>query len=72
MYLEHDISNEEYQSYLQQLETRNTDWFDLLTRRSFSHNHSVSISGGTHKYNYSVSMGYNNSEGQEIGNNSER
>lgn len=72
MYLEHDISNEEYQSHLQQLETRNTDWFDLLTRRSFSHNHSVSISGGTHKYNYSVSMGYNNSEGQEIGNNSER
>ena len=54
------------------METRNTDWFKRLTRRSFSHTHNVSVSGGTNKFSYSASIGYNNSEGQEIGNDNER
>lgn len=72
MYLEHDISESEYSSAYRTLETQNTDWLKLLTRRSFSHNHNVSVSGGTNKFSYSASMGYTNSEGQEIGNDSER
>lgn len=72
MYLEHDISEAEYSSAYRTLETQNTDWLKLLTRRSFSHNHNVSVSGGTNKFSYSASMGYTNSEGQEIGNDSER
>lgn len=72
MYLEHDISAEEFIAQRGQLETQNTDWFKLLTRRSFSHNHNLSISGGTNKFSYSTSVGYSKSDGQEIGNSSER
>lgn len=72
MYQEHDISESEYSNAYRDMETRNTDWFKLLTRRSFSHNHNLSISGGTNKINYTASLGYNNSEGQEIGNENER
>lgn len=72
MYLSHDISSEEFLAQRNVLETQNTDWFKLLTQRSFSHNHNLSVSGGTNKYSYSASLGYSNSEGQEIGNNSER
>lgn len=45
-------------AYLQQAEMRNTDWFDLLFRNSFSQNHSVSISMGTDRARsyFSLSM----------------
>ena len=72
MYLSHDISSEDFLAQRNVLETQNTDWFKLLPRRSFSHNHNISVSGGTNKYSYAASMGYSNSEGQEIGNDSER
>lgn len=72
MLQEHDISDIEYRQLYNDMETRNTDWFKRLTRRSFSHTHNVSVSGGTNKFSYSASMGYNNSEGQEIGNDNER
>lgn len=72
MYQEHDISETEYRSAYRDMETRNTDWLKLLTRRSFSHNHNLSLSGGTNKVNYTASIGYTNSEGQEIGNDNER
>lgn len=72
MFQEHDISESEYRNAYREMETRNTDWFKLLTRRSFSHNHNLSISGGTNRFNYAASVGYSNTEGQEIGNNNER
>ncbi len=72
MLQEHDISDIEYRELYNAMETRNTDWFKSLTRRSFSHTHNISVSGGTNKFSYSASMGYNNSEGQEIGNDNER
>ena len=72
MLQEHDISDIEYRKLYTDMETRNTDWFKRLTRRSFSHTHNVSVSGGTNKFSYSASIGYNNSEGQEIGNDNER
>lgn len=65
MYLSHDISSEEFLAQRNVLETQNTDWFKLLTRRAFSHNHNLSVSGGTNKYSYSASMGYSKSEGQD-------
>ncbi|WP_294471095.1 SusC/RagA family TonB-linked outer membrane protein [uncultured Bacteroides sp.] len=72
MFQEHDISESEYRNAYREMETRNTDWFKLLTRRSFSHNHNLSVSGGTNKFNYAASVGYSNTEGQEIGNDNER
>lgn len=43
MYLSHDISSEEFLAQRNVLETQNTDWFKLLTRRAFSHNHNLSV-----------------------------
>ena len=62
------INEEQFSEYLQRLETVNTDWFDLLTRNAVSHNHNLSISGGTDKYTYNASVGYQSNKGYEIGN----
>jgi len=43
-------------SYLQQAEFRNTDWFDLLFNNNIMQNHSVSVSTGTEKANLYASM----------------
>lgn len=40
------------------METLNTDWFDLLTEDSFSHQHTLSISGGSQEARYYASIGY--------------
>ena len=43
-------------AYLSEAEYRNTDWFDMLFSNSISQNHSVSLSSGTDKAQYRVSM----------------
>ena len=43
-------------AYLQQAEYRNTNWFKELFSNAISQNHSVSLSGGTQKSSYYVSM----------------
>lgn len=40
-----------------------TDWFGELFRNSFSHSHNLSLSGGSEKSTYYVSMGYSNQNG---------
>lgn len=70
MYLKHDISKEEYQKKKAFLESVNTDWLDLLTQSAVSMNHNISVSGGSEKVTYNVSLGYSDMKGQEIGNNS--
>ncbi|MCB6972178.1 MULTISPECIES: SusC/RagA family TonB-linked outer membrane protein [Butyricimonas] len=67
LYNQRKISESEFTHYMEWLESCNTDWFDLLTRNSFSHNHNLSISGGSKKTTYNASFGYNNSRGIEIG-----
>ena len=62
------ISEEQFSSYLQRLETVNTDWFDLLTRNAVSQSHNLSVSGGTDKYTYNASLGYQDNKGYEVGN----
>lgn len=51
---------DQFQQEVQKMETENTDWFDLLTRNSFSHDHNVNISGGSDKIRYYASLGYTN------------
>ena len=36
----------------------NTDWFDLLTEDVFSHQHTLSLSGGSEEIRYYSSIGY--------------
>ena len=44
--------------YLRAQETRNTNWFKELFSSDIMMNHSMSLSGGTQKSNYYVSMSY--------------
>jgi TonB-linked SusC/RagA family outer membrane protein len=62
------ISYDEFNLGVKQLEINNTDWFDLLFQTPFSQNHSLSLSGGMGNSSFYGSLGYNKSTGQAIGN----
>ncbi len=62
------ITPQEAESAIHRLEQTNTDWFNILTRNSFSHNHNLSVSGGSEKIIYNISLGYSNQSGIEINN----
>jgi tonB-linked outer membrane protein, susC/ragA family len=72
MYIAGDMTRGEFAERKNFLETVNTDWFDLLTRSAVSHNHNLSFRGGNETLTYNISLGYSNSLGQEIGNESEK
>lgn len=40
-----------------------TDWMDAITRTSFSHNHNISLHGGSSKTTYSADITYRDNEG---------
>lgn len=44
-------------------ETVNTDWFDILTQDTYSHDHTFGVSGGNDDIRYYVSAGYNKEDG---------
>lgn len=52
------ITSDQFTRGVKELETMNTDWFKLLTEDVFSHQHTVSISGGSHQLRYYASLGY--------------
>jgi TonB-linked SusC/RagA family outer membrane protein len=52
------ITQTQFNEEVQNMESMNTDWFDVLCHNSFSHDHSVSISGGSDKVRYYTSLGY--------------
>lgn len=52
------IDDEQFAIEVKKLENNNTDWFDILTEDAFSHNHTLSISGGTDQLRYYSSVGY--------------
>lgn len=54
----HTLSSAQFEKEVSYLETLNTDWFDLLTEDSFSHQHTLSISGGSQEARYYASIGY--------------
>lgn len=68
MLYEKTITSEEAQNAIYELESANTNWLKLLTRNSFSHNHNLSVSGGSDKVIYSASLGYSDQAGIEIKN----
>ena len=57
-YKKREISLEDFSAQVKQLERNNTDWFKILFRHAFSHNHSINISGGSDKATYHASVGY--------------
>ncbi|WP_254778794.1 SusC/RagA family TonB-linked outer membrane protein [Pedobacter sp. ok626] len=62
------ISAEEFTAKVNDLETANTDWFDLMFRNPISTNQNLSISGGNANTRYYSSFGYNSNKGTAIGN----
>lgn len=72
MYLENDLSYDQYAKRFGELETMNTDWFDILTRTSVSHNHNLSLSGGSDKIVYNASISYGNNKGVELRNDADK
>ena len=66
------ISFNEFQERSAYYETLNTDWLDILCRDVFSHNHSLSISGGSANAKYYASFGYADEKGEIRGEKNER
>ena len=57
-YLTGAISYAQFLEEVKRDETVNTDWFGLLTRDTYNHNHTVSMSGGGETGRYYASLGY--------------
>lgn len=52
------LDDDEFALEVKKLEDNNTDWFAILTRDVISHNHTLSISGGSEDLRYYSSIGY--------------
>ncbi|ETZ24634.1 SusC/RagA family TonB-linked outer membrane protein [Pedobacter sp. V48] len=61
-------SFDEFNSGVKQLETTNTNWFDVLFKTSLSQSHNISMSGGSNRNTYYGSFGYLNRNGEAKGN----
>ena len=70
-YLNKEITAEQFERQVAKLETTNTDWFDILFRNPFSHNHSISVSGGSEDVRYYTSLSYSSTKGTAVGNDNE-
>lgn len=57
------IDYDEFQARVSQLETMNTDWFDILLQDSYSHKHTLSLSGGSSALRYYASVGFTDNRG---------
>ena len=68
-YLNKEITMDEMEVEYQKMSRQNTDWFKILFRNSFNHNHSLSISGGSEKIQNRTSFGYSRQLGDAKGNN---
>jgi len=54
----HLISYEQFAEEVARMESRNTDWFDILGDDSFSTQHTVNVTGGSEQIRYYASIGY--------------
>ncbi len=57
------ISSDEFVRKVKFMETVNTDWLGLLMQDTYSHAHTLSISGGSENVRYYTSLGYSNEKG---------
>lgn len=66
------ITRQEFADLAMKMANRNTDWFDILFRNAVTHNHALSVQGGSEQMKYYFSAGYNNNQGGAKGSLSER
>ena len=67
-----ELNYGQFEEEVRKLEEMNTDWFDILTEDSFSHQHTVSITGGSEEGQYYASIGYNRDNDVIKGDHTER
>lgn len=66
------INDTQFAEKVAKLETTNTDWFDLLTEDTWSHQHTISVSGGSEQARYYSSIGFSRDNDVIKGNYNER
>ena len=66
------IDYDQFSREVQKMKEMNTDWFKLLFRNSFSHQHTFSVSGGSDNATYYFSVGYSNQRGSSTDEDGER
>lgn len=71
-WLNREITYAEFTGGVQQLAEMNTDWYDILFRNSFTHSHSLSLSGGSQGTRYYTSFGYDDTQSTALKNYSRR
>lgn len=71
-YLNNEIDYEEFVRQVSDMETANTDWLGLLLQDTYSHNHSLNVSGGTDNLRYYASLGYMDEKGNTRGEDNKR
>lgn len=63
-----EITKTEMEKEFRKLEQMNTDWFGILFRNSVSHQHSLSVTGGSEKISNRTSINISETIGEAIGN----
>ena len=62
-YMQGRYTEAQYNEELNKLRKINTDWFDVIFKKSFSQSHFLSMRGGTEKTNYYASLNYSGQSG---------
>ena len=71
-YLDNKYTYDEFVDKVSEMETANTDWLGILLQDTYSHNHTVSVSGGSSNVRYYASIGYTDDRGNTRGEKSDR
>ena len=66
------INQKQFSDEVQKMKEMNTDWFDLLFRNSFSHQHTLSVSGANERVDFYFSAGYADQQGAPLQEQAER
>ena len=66
-YYNNELSYNDFKQLVNKYETLNTDWFKILTKNAFQHTHTVNLSGGSSQLRYYVSVGLQNTPGNNLG-----
>lgn len=62
-YYNRKLTYGEFVDQVSYLERSNTDWFDIICQDAFSHNHNLSLSGGSANMKCYASLGYSRDNG---------
>lgn len=62
-YIRGIIGFDDFSQRVNEMESVNTDWLGLLMHDTYSHHHTLSISGGSENVRYYTSLGYSDEDG---------